>query len=104
MSLPTTQGDNESQSEGGSMTSLEFRSLIGLKDYRDSLVAALQPPGRRLSVALQPPGRRLSVALQPPVRRLSAGIIGLLGAVSPVRQTCFHPPFTKFDFWIWNSV
>jgi hypothetical protein len=61
------------------MTSLEFSSLIGLKDYRDSLVAILQP--RMIS-------RRVSElraeVVQPSVRRVSDACISILWHINPV--------------------
>ena len=48
----------EENEEEGSLTSLEFSSLIGLRDYSDSIVAAIDPT----------------------MRRASTGILGILGA------------------------
>ena len=62
------------------MTSLEFTSLLGLRDHRPSLLAVLERPVRKMSIS----AKKATKEVAPGYRRMSEGINRLLK--TPVRS------------------
>ena len=56
------------------MTSMEFTSLLGLKDHRPSLLAVLDRPVRKMSCS----AKKVTETVEPRYRRMSEGINRLL--------------------------